>query len=114
MTQINESTTEDFYCDFVLSNKVNVDKIKETERVLAYFHTKPHWETHVVILPKEHISTLSDVADMSLIGEIFEMAKDIIRKMDLDKKNFRVITNGGSFQDSKHLHFHLVSGEELV
>ena len=114
MTEMDIPITDDFYCDFVLSNKVNVDKIKETDTLLAYFHTKPHWETHIVIIPKEHIVTLSDVTDMNLIAEIFEMAKDIIRNMGLDKTNFRIITNGGSFQDSKHLHFHLVSGEEIV
>jgi len=46
------SPTKDFYCDFVLSNKLAVEKVRETEKVLAYYHTKPNWTVHIVIIPK--------------------------------------------------------------
>ena len=105
--------TEDYYCDFVFSGKIKVKKIRETPKLLAYHHTKPSWEKHIVIVPKEHVKTLMLLKDKDLIGEIFEMAREIIKEMSLDKTNFRIITNGGEFQDSKHLHFHLVSGKEL-
>jgi histidine triad (HIT) family protein len=35
--------TEDFYCDEVLSGKTQVNKVLETEYVLAYYHTKPFY-----------------------------------------------------------------------
>ncbi len=106
------SKTTDFYCDFVFSGKVNVDKVKETNNVLAFYHTKPSYELHIVIVPKKHISTLSELDDLNVIKEIFMVTQQIIKEKKLDKSNFRIITNGGSFQDSKHLHFHLVSGEK--
>lgn len=105
--------TEDFYCDFALNDKIVVEKVRETERVLAFQHTKPHWPVHIVIVPKKHIARLIELEDMSLIQEIFQIAKDIIEERGLAETNYRIITNGGSFQDSKHLHFHLVSGEPL-
>lgn len=106
--------TDDFYCDLVFSGKIKVKKVRETDRLLAFHHTRPSWSTHIVIVPKVHIAKLTDVEDMSLMNEIFTVAKEIIKEKNLDKTNFRIITNGGSFQDSKHLHFHLVSGEKLV
>lgn len=33
--------SEDFYCDEVLSGKTKVNKVLETENVLAYHHTRP-------------------------------------------------------------------------
>jgi histidine triad (HIT) family protein len=105
--------TEDFYCDFVFSGKIKVEKVKETDRVLAFYHTSPSYEIHIVIVPKSHIAKLTDLEDLSLIEEIFTIAQEIIKEKGLDKTNFRIITNGGSFQDSKHLHFHLVSGEKI-
>jgi len=34
---------------------------------------------------------------------------------DLDKKaGVRLVTNMGKFQDSPHLHFHLVAGKKLI
>ena len=105
-------TPSDFYCDFVFSGKIKVNKVKETKTLLAFHHTKPSYDIHIVIVPKEHIPTLTDVKDLNLIKEVFEVAQEIIKESKFNQTNFRIITNGGSFQDSKHLHFHLVSGDK--
>lgn len=105
--------TEDFYCDYVLSGKVVVEKVKETDRVLAFYHTKPSYEKHIVIIPKEHVAKLIDVKDKSLLSEIFKVAEELIREFGLDGTSYRLVTNGGANQESKHLHFHLVSGNKL-
>lgn len=34
-----DTMTEDFYCDEVLNGKTKVEKVLETDRVLAYYHT---------------------------------------------------------------------------
>ena len=107
------NNTNDFYCDFVLNNKIEVDKVEETDNVLAYHHTKPVWMTHIVVIPKEHVVRITDLNDLSIINEIFSVLQSIINKLKLDETNFKIVTNGGSFQDSKHLHFHLLSGEPL-
>ena len=106
--------TNDFYCDFVLNNKIEVKKETETDTILAFHHTKPNWNFHVVIIPKQHIKRLADIEDASIISEIFSIAKDIILKYKLHESNYKIITNGGAFQDSQHLHFHLVSGKPLT
>ena len=103
--------SKDFYCDFVLNNKIPVEKIKETENVLAFYHTKPNWSIHIVIIPKQHITQLIELNDMDLIKEIFQVAQAIIKDKGLAQTNYKIITNGGSFQDSQHLHFHLISGQ---
>ena len=101
--------TLDFYCDFVLNDKIKVKKEIETENVLAFHHTKPFYTTQIVIIPKQHIAKLADIENFEIIKEIFEVIQQIIKRYDLDKTNFKVLTNGGKFQDSKHLHFHLIS-----
>lgn len=50
--------TEDFYCDQVLSGKIQINKVLETENVLAYYHTKPFYPVHIVAIPKKHIPSL--------------------------------------------------------
>lgn len=102
----------DFYCENVFSGKIEVKKVKETDNVLAFYHTKPSWTTHIVIVPKIHVVKLTDT-DPKIIQEIFEIAQGIIKDKNFNESNFKIITNGGSFQDSKHLHFHLVSGEKI-
>jgi histidine triad (HIT) family protein len=102
----------DFYCENVFSGKDKVDIVKETDNVLAFHHTKPSWTYHVVIVPKKHFLNLLDT-DSRIINEILSIAKEIIKEHKLDQQNYKIITNGGSFQDSKHLHFHLVSGDKI-
>jgi histidine triad (HIT) family protein len=102
--------TTDFYCDFVLNGKLEVTRLRETETVLAFMHTKPSWTFHCVIIPKHHVRRLVDVDSMEVVKEIFEVAQSIILEQNLHETNYKIITNGGSFQDSQHLHFHLVSG----
>ncbi len=99
--------TEDIYCDFVLNNKIEVKKLKETENVLAFYHTKPSYKTHIVVVHKIHIDNLVAVEDLEIIKEIFAVIKEVVRELDL--KDFRIVNNNGKYQDSKHLHFHLIS-----
>ena len=103
----------EFYCESVFSGKVEVKKVIETPNVLAFYHTKPTWTTHVVNVPKIHISSLLELNDFNIISEIFEVIQEIVGDFNLSETNFKIITNGGKFQESQHLHFHLVSGKPL-
>lgn len=112
----NEETgtmTDDFYCDNVLSGKIEVDIVRETENVLAYHHTRPFWETYIVVIPKRHISSLLTLekSDDSLFLELFEVIRQVAADVVAERRAVRVLTNLGEYQDSKHLHFHVYSGE---
>ena len=109
----DSSQTEDFYCDYVLSGKLKVKRIYETNRVLAFHHTKPSYPFHVVIIPKAHIPTLLDLEDAELAFDMIEAAKQIIKDNALQESSYRLVTNGGSNQDSHHFHLHLISGDKL-
>ena len=107
--------TEDFYCDEVLSGKTPVEKVFETDNVLAYRHTRPFWKTHIVVVPKRHVSSLLalDKPDDALLLELFEVIKKVAAEVMAATGAVRVLTNLGEYQDSKHLHFHVNSGEPL-
>jgi len=99
--------SQDFYCEYILNNKIEFSKIKETDNVLAYYHTKPSYKTHVVVITKEHITALSEIKDLNIIREIFEVILQVVKELNLT--DYKVINNSGKYQDSKHLHFHIVS-----
>jgi len=103
----------DFYCDQILSGRVPIKKVSETENCLAFHHTKPSWTLHIVIIPKTHIADLTDLQDFDVVKEMLQIATDIVKTEQLSETNYKIITNGGTFQDTKHLHFHLVSGTPL-
>jgi histidine triad (HIT) family protein len=101
---------EDFYCEEVLSGKTQVEKVVETENVLAYHHTRPFWETHIVVIPKTHVDSLL-VVDNELLIELLEVVRIVAADVLREKGAARVLTNLGEYQDSKHLHFHVSSGD---
>ncbi len=107
--------SSDFYCDKVLSGKIQVKIEYESDKILAFHHTKPSYEYHIVIIPKEHISDLTELSDkhQSLIWEIINTANKIIRTLDTSKQGIKLITNLGKYQDSSHLHFLLISGNKI-
>jgi histidine triad (HIT) family protein len=102
----------DFYCDEVFSGKTPVDKVVETGNVLAYHHTRPFWETHIVVVPKTHVDSLL-TAESDLLSELLDVAKEVAAKIVEEKGAARVLTNLGDYQDSKHLHFHVYSGNQI-
>ena len=104
--------TEDFYCEEVLSGKTVVKKVLETDNVLAYHHTRPFWETHIVVIPKTHVDSLLTV-EKEMLAELLDAVKTVATSILNEKAAARVLTNLGDYQDSKHLHFHVSSGEKI-
>ncbi|MBS4174708.1 HIT domain-containing protein [Bacillus sp. FJAT-49736] len=107
--------TEDFYCEEVLSGKTTVKKVMETENVLAYYHTRPFYPVHIVAIPKMHIPSLITLQeeDNELLVELFCVIKKVAAMVTEENGACRVITNIGNYQDSKHLHWHIVYGAPL-
>jgi len=107
--------TEDFYCEEALSGRAPLNKVIETDNVLAFHHTRPFWPVHIVVIPKRHINSLLTLeqSDDQLLIEIFEVIKKIAAQVTAEHGAARVSTNLGKYQDSKHLHFHINFGAPL-
>lgn len=107
--------TEDFYCEEALSGRTPINKVLETENILAFHHTRPFWPVHIVVIPKRHINSLLTLeqGDNELLIEMFDAIKQIAAKVVAEHGAARVLTNLGQYQDSKHLHFHINSGDPL-
>lgn len=107
--------SEDFYCDEVLSGRTSVNKVTETENVLAYHHTRPFWPTHIVVIPKRHVSSLLtlEAGDDALLLEMIAVVRQVAASVVAERGACRVLTNLGAYQDSKHLHWHVNSGDPL-
>jgi len=91
----------DFYCDVALRNPNRLDIVRETENVLAFHHTRPSYETHMVVGPKRHIDSVT-----ALVAADEPLARELAIGGAA-----RVLMNVGDYQESKHLHIHVVSSE---
>ncbi len=107
--------SKDFYCDEVLSGKTPVEKVIETDRVLAFRHTRPAYPVHIVVIPKQHIDSLLylEEAHNSLLLEMVRVIQQVAEEVTSAHGSCRVVTNLGKYQDSKHLHWHIISGDSM-
>jgi histidine triad (HIT) family protein len=103
---------EDFYCEEVLSGRTPVEVVRETDAVLAYHHTRPSWPVHIVVIPKTHVPSLTDLGDAqpSILEDLISVVRDVAAEVTDRHGAARVLTNLGDYQDSKHLHFHVNFG----
>jgi len=97
------------------SKLLPVKKVKETDKVIAFWHPRPLWEKHILIVPKKPIKKLIIFTkkDEEYISEIFKITAELVKKLELENKGYSLIVNGGKKQEVKQLHFHLYSGKKL-
>ena len=93
---------DDFYCDVALANVAGLDVVHEDARVLAYHHTRPFWPTHVVVVPKRHIGSLTTVseADEADVRALLAVVQRVARQVETSEGAAGVLTNLGRYQDS--------------
>lgn len=98
-----------------LSKILPVKKVYEDDQVLAFYHPKPFWEIHIVIVPKTGIVSLDTLkpASSALMGHICLVAARLVKELNLVNQGYRLLTNGGRYQKVKYMHFHLGAGRQL-
>ena len=93
---------------------IPVKRLRETETLLAFFHPKPAYPFHVLLVPRQPIASLMDLQPPEsgeLLGDLLDTVQSLIHEFHLEG-GYRLITNGGAYQDIPILHFHLVAGDQ--
>ena len=100
----------------IIKGDIPSNKAYEDETCYAFHDIAPQAPVHVLVVPKEHISSVDGVnADnAAIVGHIFSVIPKIAKELGLTD-GYRVITNTGEngCQSVKHLHFHILGGKKL-
>jgi histidine triad (HIT) family protein len=115
MTSLPAYDGDDFYCDVALADVGALDVVEETDQVLAYHHTRPYRPVHVVVIPKRHVASLTTLTadDEPLVRDLFAVVQRVAAQVESEHGAAAVLTNLGEYQDSKHLHVHVLSGARV-
>jgi histidine triad (HIT) family protein len=101
----------------IVEGRIPSRKVYEDDNILAFDDIHPMAPVHVIVIPKQHISTLLDVdTDTAHIMNLLtKAAQEIAMIKGIAKKGFRVVINcneeGG--QVIFHLHIHVLGGKKL-
>lgn len=112
---VNEERWEDFYCDEVLSGKTQVEKVLETEQTLAFYHTRPYYEVHIIVIPKKHILSFLTVSseETEILSDVLQVVKQVASMLEKDYGACTISTNIGNYQSNKHMHWHVHFGARV-
>ena len=101
----------------IIKEEIPTEKVYETEEILAFKDIHPAAPIHILVVPKKHISMLTDLKpeDEALIGKIYTTINKIAEQEGFKEQGYRVIANCGkdSGQEVMHIHFHVLGGKKL-
>jgi len=102
----------------ILNGEIPADIIHETDELVAFRDINPQAPTHVLIIPRRHISTINDLetGDAELVGKLYLVAREIAASEGLTDAGYRVVTNcnEGAGQSVFHIHMHLLGGRPFA
>ena len=109
---MNVADPDCIFCKIV-AGQIPSRKAFEDEELLAFHDIHPSAPVHVLIIPKRHIATLSDVGPQhdALLGRMMALAPRLMKQLGVTN-GFRTVVNTGpdGGQDVYHLHMHVMGG----
>lgn len=94
-----------------MSFLIPAKRLYETDQLVAFFHPKPAYPLHILIVPKKAIRGLTEVGsdDKDFLLDLFQCVHKLVGEYRLEGTGYRLIANGGKLQEIKQLHFHLIA-----
>ena len=92
-----------------VSFAIPVKRLRETKTLMAFYHPKPSYPFHVLLVPKKAVVTLKDLdaTDTFFLADLYSTVQSLVDEFQLPA--YRLILNGGEYQDFPQLHFHLIA-----
>ena len=101
----------------IIAGDIPSSKVYEDENVYAFRDINPQAPTHVLVIPKQHVTGMSaiDEASDALLAACLRACKKVAELEGLEN-GFRVVSNCGddACQSVHHLHFHVLGGRKLT
>jgi len=106
--------TDCLFCK-IIEGHIPSDKVYEDDDVYAFHDIHPKAPTHVLVVPKQHVATLSDARDPALLGLVMNKVRAIADEVLNLAAGYRIVINvrEGGGQEVFHLHVHILGGKKL-
>ena len=101
----------------IINRQIASNVVYEDGNILAFKDINPVAPVHVLIVPKQHITSVKEInnENAAVLIDIHLAANKIAEKMGIYDKGYRLINNCGpdAGQTVLHLHYHLIGGKPL-
>jgi histidine triad (HIT) family protein len=101
----------------IIDKEIPAKLIHEDDHCLAFHDVNPQAPVHVLLIPKEEISSLNALQPQhaALMGHLWIIVPQIAQKLGL-VHGYRTVINCGEQggQTVEHLHIHILGGRNLT
>lgn len=102
----------------IIAGEIPSKKVYEDDELYAFEDINPQAPLHALIVPRQHIATLNDLAekDDDLVGSMIRRAAAIAKARGFDGSGYRTVfnCNSGAGQTVFHIHLHVLGGRALT
>ena len=100
----------------IVRGEIPAKIVAENAHCVAFRDINPQAPTHVVIVPRVHVSSLNEATNAAMIGELSLMATSVARSEGIADRGYRTVinTNADAGQTVFHLHLHLIGGRAMA
>lgn len=100
----------------IIKKEIPSSLVYEDELVLAFNDIAPQAPVHILVIPKAHSTSFTDLNNFDIIGHIYKIIGQLAREKNIEQSGFRVVVNHGraAGQAVPHLHYHLLGGRDLT
>ena len=101
----------------ILDGEIPCDRVYENDQVIAFRDVNPQAPTHILVIPRKHISTVNDLTadDKNIVGEMMLAAQAVAKQEGIEESGYRLIMNcnEGAGQTVFHIHLHILGGRRM-
>lgn len=101
----------------IVAGDIPADIVYEDEYVIAFRDLNPQAPTHILVIPRQHISTLNDLNNdnAALVGQLYLAAKAVAEREGIAEPGYRTLINcnADAGQTVFHIHLHLMGGRYM-
>ncbi|MBI2872970.1 MAG: HIT domain-containing protein [Chloroflexi bacterium] len=97
--------------------EIDTPLLFQDDRVFVVRDIRPKAPKHLLIIPKEHLTSLADMdlGKEAILGHLLIVAREMAKQEGVTRSGYRLVINQGpdSGQELAHLHLHLLAGRRL-
>jgi histidine triad (HIT) family protein len=111
-------TNQDCIFCKIAKKEIPAEIIYEDDLILAFKDINPQAPSHILIIPKEHFSSLNEIPKekKEILSHILINIQRIAQQIGASENGYRIVLNTGknAGQEVPHIHFHLLSGRRMT
>lgn len=101
----------------IANGDIDSEIVYQDEDVLAFRDIHPQAPTHLLCIPRRHISTTNDLgaAEQAIAGKLILTAAKLAGELGFAEDGYRLVMNcnGHGGQTVFHIHLHLLGGRHM-